>query len=260
MTSAAILTAEGLYKSYGAIRALEGVSIRVDAGRITCLLGDNGAGKSTLIKILSGVLNPDRGEIRIEGEAVRLRSAKDALDRGIATVYQDLAVVAVMPIYRNFFLGREPETGRGPFRRMDKALAKSVTRRQLEQIGIKLSDVTRPIGTLSGGERQCVAIARAIHFGAKVLILDEPTSALGVRESEIVLRFIRQARKRGIGIVFITHNAHHAYLIGDTFEVLKRGSMSTTFTKADLTQDELVRHMAGGEELERLVAELDAVE
>jgi len=258
MSDAPLLAARDIRKSFGAIAALSGVSLTVYAGQVTCLLGDNGAGKSTLIKILSGVLQPDSGEIRMAGEKVAFRSARDALDRGIATVYQDLAVVPVMPIYRNFFLGREPETGRGLFRRLDKQKAIRVASDEIARIGIEVGDVHRPIQTLSGGERQSVAIARAIHFGARVLILDEPTSALGVKEAEIVLRYIRHAKERGIGIVFITHNVHHAHLIGDTFEILKRGAMSETFTRQSLDKDALLRHMAGGNELARLELEFEA--
>jgi simple sugar transport system ATP-binding protein len=258
MSAAPLLAARDVRKSFGAIEALSGVSLTVHAGQVTCLLGDNGAGKSTLIKIISGVLRPDAGEIRLAGELATFRSARDALDRGIATVYQDLAVVSVMPIYRNFFLGREPETGRGIFRRLDKNKAIRVASEEIARIGIEVGDVHRPIQTLSGGERQSVAIARAIHFGARVLILDEPTSALGVKEAEIVLRYIRRAKERGIGIVFITHNVHHAHLIGDTFEILKRGAMSETFSKANLDRDALLRHMAGGTELSRLELEFGA--
>jgi simple sugar transport system ATP-binding protein len=252
-----LLSARGIRKSYGAVEALSGVSLTVRAGEVTCLLGDNGAGKSTLIKILSGVVRPDAGEIRMNGEAVELGSARDALDRGIATVFQDLAVVPVMSIYRNFFLGREPIRGWGPLRRIDKTMAMTRAAEEISRFGIDVDDVTRPIITLSGGERQSVAIARAIHFGARVLILDEPTSALGVKESEIVLRFIKRARDGGIGIVFITHNVHHAWLIGDTFEILKRGSVSQTFAREDLTKERLLTHMAGGEELERLTESLN---
>jgi simple sugar transport system ATP-binding protein len=258
MSEAPMLVARDIRKSFGAIEALSGVSLTVRSGQVTCLLGDNGAGKSTLIKIISGVLAPDSGEIRLDGEAVAFRSARDALDRGIATVYQDLAVVPVLPIYRNFFLGREPEIGRGAFRRFDKQTAIRVASEEIAQIGIEVGDVHRPIQTLSGGERQSVAIARAIHFGARILILDEPTSALGVKEAGIVLRYVRRAKERGVGIVFITHNVHHAYSIADTFEILKRGAVSETFSRESLTKEALLTHMAGGEELNLLTSEIDA--
>jgi simple sugar transport system ATP-binding protein len=198
-----------------------------------------------LIKILSGVLAPDTGEILLAGQPVTFASPKDALDRGIATVYQDLAMVPVMPIYRNFFLGRELEIGRGLLRRFDKRAAIRIADTEIARIGIDLGDVRRPIATLSGGERQSVAIARAVYFGARVLILDEPTSALGVNETEIVLRFVRQAKERGIGVVFITHNVHHAHMIGDIFEILKRGNVSIAFERSAVTKDALLAHMAG---------------
>jgi simple sugar transport system ATP-binding protein len=249
---APILEAVQISKSYGAVSALADVSLQVLPGEVNCLLGDNGAGKSTLIQILSGVLQPDRGEVRIDGSPVELRSAYDALNRGIATVYQDLAIVAVMPIYRNFFLGREPTTGRGPLRRFDIRSAKRTTELELRRFGIDFEDISRPIGTLSGGERQCVAIARAVYFGARALILDEPTSALGVREAELVLRYVREAKASGIGVIFITHNVHHAYPIGDSFTILKRGRETASFQRGDLTLQELMIQMAGGEDLERL--------
>ena len=251
-TPAPLLEAVGIEKRYGPVRALVGVSLTVEHGKVACLLGDNGAGKSTLIKILSGAEHPDAGTVRMNGAEVRINSPVDALDLGIATVYQDLAVVPLMPVYRNFFVGREPKRGRGPFIQLDIKTAKRVTREALHDIGIDVTDVNRPIGTLSGGERQCVAIARAVHFGARVLILDEPTSALGVREAEIVLKYISQARERGVGVVLITHNAHHAYAVGDTFTIVQRGRVSETFEKRELAIGELVTHMAGGDELERL--------
>ena len=252
-----ILTATGISKAFGPVVALEGVTFSVEAGKVTCLLGDNGAGKSTLIKILSGVVAPDAGEVRLGGEVVKFHTARDALDRGIATVYQDLAVVSVMPVYRNFFLGREPTRGWGVFRRFDKRLAIGVTKEELVRIGIDIEDVKRPIATLSGGERQSVAIARAVHFGAKVLILDEPTSALGVKEAEIVLRYVRRARARGIAVIFISHNVHHAFPIGDSFTILRRGQVSMTCSKGDLSKGELVTQMAGGEELQGFESDSD---
>jgi simple sugar transport system ATP-binding protein len=240
-----LLAARQIAKSFGAVAALSGVSLTVRAGAVTCLLGDNGAGKSTLIKILSGVLPPDTGEIHMGGAPVALSSVRDALDLGIATVYQDLAMVPVMPIYRNFFLGREPEKGRFLFRRLDKEMAMQTAASEIAKMGVVIGDVRRPIVTLSGGERQSVAIARAIYFGARVLILDEPTSALGVKETEIVLRIMRHAKERDIGIVFITHNLHHAYAIGDTFEILQRGTSSLIFHKEQISKTDLLGLMSG---------------
>jgi simple sugar transport system ATP-binding protein len=253
----ALVELDGISKYYGNIRALEGVSLEVRAGEITCVLGDNGAGKSTLIKVISGLHRHDAGTFSIEGETTALNSPREALDRGIATVYQDLAVVPLMPVWRNFFLGSEPTKGTGPFKRLDVRTMRETTRSELLRMGIDLRDVDQPIGTLSGGERQCVAIARAVYFGAKVLVLDEPTAALGVKQSGVVLKYVAAARDAGLGVVLITHNPHHAYLVGDRFVLLKRGVMAASHTKDSVTLDELTRQMAGGSELEDLRHELE---
>ena len=246
-------------KRYGNIIALRDVSLKVSAGEVMCVLGDNGAGKSTLIKIIAGLHQHTGGEFLIEGEPVKLGSPREALNRGIATVYQDLAVAPLMPVWRNFFLGSERTKGWGPFKRLDIEFMRSTAKKELLDMGIDLRDVDQPIGTLSGGERQCVAIARAVYFGAKVLILDEPTAALGVKQSGVVLRYIIQARDRGLGVVFITHNPHHAYPVGDRFLLLKRGQSIGYHEKEDITLEELTGLMAGGAELEQLVHELRQV-
>ncbi|MFC7817771.1 MULTISPECIES: ATP-binding cassette domain-containing protein [unclassified Streptomyces] len=255
-TRAALVELSGVSKSYGNVRALEGVSLEVHAGEITCVLGDNGAGKSTLIKIIAGLHQHDGGTLALDGEETRLSSPREALDRGIATVYQDLAVVPLMPVWRNFFLGSEPRKGVAPFKRMDVDHMRRTTRAELLRMGIDLRDVDQPIGTLSGGERQCVAIARAVHFGAKVLVLDEPTAALGVKQSGVVLKYVAAARDQGLGVVLITHNPHHAYLVGDRFVLLKRGTMVGAYTREGITLDELTTQMAGGTELDDLRHEL----
>src|SRR6266849_8365683 len=218
-------------KLYGSIRALQGISLRVGAGEVTCVLGDNGAGKSSLIKIMSGVHQHDEGTYKVEGQEVRFGSPREALNRGIATVYQDLAVVPLLSVWRNFFLGSESERGAGPATQLDIAGMKRTAKAELLDMGIDLRDVEQPIGTLSGGERQSVAIARAVHFGAKVLILDEPTSALGVHQAAMVLKFVIEARLRGLAVIFISHNIHHAYPVGDVFTLLNRGRSSGTFRK-----------------------------
>ncbi|MCI9886956.1 sugar ABC transporter ATP-binding protein [Micrococcales bacterium 31B] len=239
-------------KSYGAVHALRGVTMDVINGRVTCVLGDNGAGKSTLIKIIAGRHEHSEGTFAVMGQERTFKSPREALDCGISAVYQDLAVVPLMPIWRNFFLGSEIKKGFG----LDVEKMKEITRKELADMGIILRDVEQPIGTLSGGERQCVAIARAVHFGAKVLILDEPTAALGVKQSGVVLRYILQARNRGLGVIFITHNPHHAYPVGDQFMVLKRGKSIGYHKKADITLEELTGLMAGGAELSELTHEL----
>ncbi len=251
-----LIEAKGIGKYFGPVVALKDISVRVLPGEVHCLLGDNGAGKSTLIKIFSGVFPPDEGELRVNGRPVRFKSPKEAMDEGIATVYQDLAMIPLMSIVRNFFLGREPTLGRGPLARFDLKKAEAVARRALEEIGIQVRDVHQAVGTLSGGERQSVAIARAVHFGAKVLILDEPTSALGVKEAAVVLRYIVEAKKRGVGVVFITHNVHHAWAVGDVFTLLNRGRSMGTFRREETTREAVLQMMAGGEELENLEVEL----
>ncbi|GAA1652740.1 ATP-binding cassette domain-containing protein [Actinoplanes couchii] len=244
-------------KRYGNIIALSDVSTTVRAGEVTCVLGDNGAGKSTFIKILAGSHAHTDGELLVDGQERHFSSPREALDAGIATVYQDLAVVPLMPVWRNFFLGSEATKGKGPLKRLDVDFMKKTTKTELAAMGIDLRDVDQPIGTLSGGERQCVAIARAVYFGARVLILDEPTAALGVKQSGVVLKYIAKARDRGLGVVFITHNPHHAHPVGDRFMLLRRGKSLGDFAKADLPMDELVSMMAGGAELEALAHELE---
>ncbi|MDN5858735.1 MAG: ATP-binding cassette domain-containing protein [Pseudonocardia sp.] len=256
--STPLLEIDSVTKYFGSVIALQDITTKVGAAAVTCVLGDNGAGKSTLIKIFAGVHQHDAGEFRVEGAPVRLASPRDALDRGIATVYQDLAVVALMPVWRNFFLGSEIRKGRGLFARLDADAMRATTKSELLDMGIDLRDVDQPIGTLSGGERQCVAIARAVHFGAKVLILDEPTAALGVKQAGVVLKYVLQAKERGLGVVFITHNPHHAYPVGDRFMLLKRGRSLGDFAKGEITRDELTALMAGGAELEALSHELES--
>lgn len=255
-----LIEVEAISKYFGHVVALRDISMSVRVGEVMCLLGDNGAGKSTLIKILSGVHRPDEGKMLVEGDEVRFGSPREALDRGIATVYQDLATIPLMSISRNFFLGREPTKGAGPFKRLDVAAADRITREELYRIGIDVRDTSQPVGTLSGGERQSVAIARAVHFGAKILILDEPTSALGVKEAGVVLRYIAQAKARNLGVIFITHNVHHAYPVGDRFTILNRGHSYGIFTKSEVSREQVVAMMAGGEEMDGLTAELEEFE
>ena len=255
---APLIEARKIVKYFGSVVALYEVSLHVDAGEVLCLLGDNGAGKSTLIKVLSGVHPPDAGELLVDGQPVHFNSPRDALQAGIATVYQDLAMIPLMSISRNFFLGSEPTKGFGPLRTFDTASADRITREALRGMGIDLRDTSQPVGTLSGGERQSVAIARAIHFGAKVVILDEPTSALGVKEAGVVLRFIAQARESGVGVIFISHNVNHAYLVGDRFSILDRGRSRGTYRRAELTPADQHEHKGGGAELQELKHELEA--
>ncbi|MCW2675537.1 MAG: transporter related protein [Modestobacter sp.] len=253
---ASLVEMEGVGKAYGAIRALEGVNLRVNAGEVTCVLGDNGAGKSTLIKIISGLHPHSEGSLTVDGREVHFSSPREALDSGIATVYQDLAVVGLMEVWRNFFLGSEMRKGRYPMAPLDIKGMREIADRELQKMGIHVKDINQPIGTLSGGQRQCVAIARAVYFGARVLILDEPTAALGVKQSGVVLKYTAAARDAGLGVVFITHNPHHAYLVGDHFIILKLGRRVLDKKRSEVTLEELTAEMAGGQELAELSHEL----
>ena len=255
-----IVEVQDIGKRYGNIIALSDVSTTVKAGEVTCVLGDNGAGKSTFIKILAGAHQHTDGTLVVDGESTSFSNPRQALDAGIATVYQDLAVVPLMPVWRNFFLGSEVRTGVAPFKKLDVDFMKSTTRDELAAMGIDLRDVEQPIGTLSGGERQCVAIARAVYFGARVLILDEPTAALGVKQSGVVLKYIMRMRDAGLGVIFITHNPHHAYLVGNHFIILKLGRLTLDAPRDALTLDQLTAEMAGGQELAELKHELGDVE
>ncbi|MEU7057456.1 ATP-binding cassette domain-containing protein [Streptomyces sp. NPDC046197] len=254
-----VVELRGAGKSYGNVRALHGVDLAVHAGRVTCVLGDNGAGKSTLIKIISGLHQHTEGEFLVDGTPVRFTTPREALDKGIATVYQDLATVPLMPVWRNFFLGSEMTKGPWPVRRLDIARMKRTADEELRHMGIVLDDLEQPVGTLSGGQRQCVAIARAVYFGARVLILDEPTAALGVKQSGVVLKYIAAARDRGLGVIFITHNPHHAYMVGDHFSVLRLGTPELSADRSEVSLEELTNHMAGGAELAALKHELAQV-
>jgi simple sugar transport system ATP-binding protein len=243
-------------KRFGSVIALNGVSMAVHPGEVHCLLGDNGAGKSTLIKVLSGVHRPSDGEMLVGGVPTVFRSPRDAAEAGVATVFQDLGLIPLMSIARNFFLGREPVKGVFPFRRFDIDHANRIARQALIDVGIQVRDPSQAVGTLSGGERQSVAIARAIHFGAKVIILDEPTSALGVHQAAMVLKFVIEARLRGLAVILITHNINHAYPVADTFTLLNRGRSMGTYRKSEISRDEVVRIMSGGEDMAAMEHEI----
>jgi simple sugar transport system ATP-binding protein len=255
-----ILELRNVSKSFGTVLALRTFNFDIGAGEVHCLLGDNGAGKSTVIKILSGVYRMTEGEYLIDGKVASVASPRDALDRGVATVFQDLALVPLMSITRNFFMGRELTKGRGLLARFDIARANEIVLDALSEIGIDVRDPTQAVGTLSGGERQCLAIARAVHFGARVLILDEPTSALGVHQAAVVLKYVAQARQRGLGVIFISHNIHHAFAVADRFTLLNRGRSKGTFARNEISRDEVLHIMAGGEDLQRIETEINSLD
>ncbi|KAB7575745.1 ATP-binding cassette domain-containing protein [Verminephrobacter eiseniae] len=238
----AVLEARNICKSYGPVPILEDVSIEAHAGRVLVLLGDNGAGKSTLIKILSGVTAPSAGALLMDGQPVSFQTPRDARQRGIATVFQDLAVCNLLSITRNVVLGREPMKRFGPFRWMDMKKAEEQTRQAFAVLGVNVgSDMGRPAAALSGGQRQSLAIARAMLFGSTCLILDEPTSALAVRQAHGVLDQIKAAAAAGQAVIFITHNFHHALLVGDEVVVLGNGKVMAHFNTGETSLEELTR-------------------
>ncbi|WP_299868096.1 ATP-binding cassette domain-containing protein [uncultured Roseobacter sp.] len=251
-----IIQMKGIEKHFGSVIALAGVSVDVFAGECHCLLGDNGAGKSTFIKTMSGVHKPTAGEIIFEGKPLDFADPRDAITAGIATVHQHLAMIPLMSVSRNFFMGNEPVKKVAGLTFFDHDYANRVTMEEMRKMGINLRGPDQAVGTLSGGERQTVAIARAVHFGAKVLILDEPTSALGVRQTSNVLATIDKVRKQGIAVVFITHNVRHALAVGDRFTVLNRGKTLGTAKRGEITPEELQDLMAGGQELAQLEGSL----
>ncbi|MCL5069713.1 MAG: ATP-binding cassette domain-containing protein [Actinobacteria bacterium] len=254
----ALMEVCNIKKSFGRnMIALNNVSLSVYSAEVLCLLGDNGAGKSTLIKILSGVFRPDSGQLFFEGKSLSFTSSRDAINIGIRTVYQDLAIFPLMSIAENFVVGSEPTVGWGPFKTLDIKKMHQIARAGLEKIGVNIAQTSRAVSTLSGGQRQTVAIARAEHLGAKLLILDEPTSALGVKEAAIVLKFIKDVKNRGTGIILITHNVTHAMTVGDRFAVLNHGDLVGIYDKSEVDEAKLIHLMAGGEELTRLREKLN---
>ncbi|MGJ8454188.1 ATP-binding cassette domain-containing protein [Pseudothermotoga sp. U03pept] len=238
--NAPLVQMNGIKKSFGRVQALKGVDFEVGRNEIVGLLGDNGAGKSTLIKILVGYYRPDEGEIYFEGRKIAFRSPWESRQLGIETVYQDLALVNLMPLWRNFFLGREIVKKIGPFRFIERNKMKQISMEALKEIGIFVRNPEETVAFMSGGERQAVAIARAIHFGAKLLILDEPTAALSVGETRKVLEHILEAKRRGISVIFITHNIYHVYEVADRLVLLERGEKIGDYKKKDITPQHIM--------------------
>jgi simple sugar transport system ATP-binding protein len=257
--TAPILELQGINKSFGPIDVLQDISLKVRAGEVLCLLGDNGAGKSTLIKIMSGVHVPSSGSVLMDGQPVAFNTPRDASERGIATVHQFGGTFALMSIGRSFFVGVEPTKGWGPFKIFDRKKANEIAVKSVQEFGItRIDDGDRLVGGLSGGERQSLAIARAVYFGARVLILDEPTAALGVKQASHVLRIVNKAKKRGLAVIFITHQVMHAMTVGDHFAVLIRGAIAADFKKGERTREQITDLMAGGETMAELEAQIEA--
>lgn len=253
-----ILRLKNINKSFGPIDVLHDINLDVKAGEVLCLLGDNGAGKSTVIRLLSGVHKPSSGAIEMDGAPVTFNNPREASDHGIATVHQFGGTFPLMSIGRSFFVGREPTRWVGPFKVYDRRRANDIAVKAVQDFGItRIDDGDRLVGGLSGGERQALAIARAVHFGARVLILDEPTAALGVKQATHVLRIVNEAKKRGLAVIFITHQVMHAMAVGDHFAVLIRGAVAADFKKGEKTREEITDLMAGGASMASLEAEIE---
>jgi len=244
----ALVHLDRISKFYGRIQALDNATLTVGTSEIVGLLGDNGAGKSTLIKVLSGAVPATSGDIYIRGQKVAMRSTRDAIAHGIETIYQDSALVTQLSIARNLFLGREPMKGPRLFGRLDQAAMNAAASTLLQQVGIgKSIPPDTPIGSLSGGERQAVAIARAMHFDSDLIILDEPTNNLGVAETQGVLRFVRNARDSGHSCIFIAHNIHHVFQVVDRIVVMRRGTVVADDIDPKTTTVEAVERVITGE-------------
>lgn len=258
--STPVLSLKNVNKSFGPIDVLNDISLDIKAGEVLCLLGDNGAGKSTLIRILSGVHQPTSGTILMDGSPVKFDTPRAAAGAGIATVHQFGGTFPLMSIGRSFFVGVEPTKGWGPFKIFDRKKANEIAVKAVRDFGItRIDDGDRLVGGLSGGERQSLAIARAVYFGAKVLILDEPTAALGVKQATHVLRIVNEAKRRGLAVVFITHQVMHAMAVGDHFAVLIRGAVAADFRKGEKSREEITDLMAGGETMANLEAQIEGL-
>jgi len=239
---------ENIVKRFGTVTALDGVDFTVNPREVVALVGDNGAGKSTLIKILTGVYPPTEGQIYFEGRPVHIPSPREARALGIETVYQDLALVNLMSITRNFFLGRELVSQLGLIHWLRLREMNAQTQSSLRDIGIEIRSPTERVERLSGGERQSIAIGRALHFGAKLLILDEPTSALSVAETRKVLTYTLNAKERGLSVIFITHNIHHAFIVADRYTIIRHGKLVGNYAKGELTHDDVADLITGKRE------------
>ena len=239
-------------KKFGQVQALKEVSFEVYRDEVVGLLGDNGAGKSTLIKVLTGLYPPDEGEIYFEGKRAVFSSPRESRDAGIETVYQGLGLVDLMTISRNFFLGRELTKSVGPFKLLDLERMNRECEKVLQLTGIRRRSPDTMTAVLSGGERQSINIGRAMYFEAKLVILDEPTNALSVRETEIVLDFVEKLRKNGIPVVFITHNIYHVYQVADRFTILDRGEKIGDFAKQQVNAEDIIEVIRIGKTPARL--------
>lgn len=253
-TSLPAVELKGVTVRFGAVPALSRVSTVLSAGEVTCVLGENGSGKSTLVALLSGLIRHSEGSVLVGGEPMRFRSPRQARAAGIATVWQDLAVAPLLSVWRNFFLGAEPTRGFGPVRRLDRERARATTVAALAKVGVAELDPDAPASTLRAGERQSLAIARALHFGARVLVVDEPTAPLAVPQQTLLLQSIVAARGQGLAVVQVTNTPRYAHLVGDRFLLLAHGQIVGNLTRDDVDASDLTRLMSGGEEFSALTS------
>ncbi len=244
-----LLKCVNIWKMFGRVTALKGVDLVVNRREVVGLLGDNGAGKSTLAKIISGVYQPDRGELYFEGRRVVWRSPRESREAGIEMLYQDLALIDVLSVSRNFFLGREPVRRFGPFKFLDFRTMNTQSLESVRKVGINLRSPAVRASALSGGEKQAVAFARSMFFGMKLVILDEPTANLSVRESHRVLELVKDLRDRGLSIIFITHNIYHVYEVADRFVILDRGVKIAEYEKGEVTPEEVIETIRLGRDV-----------
>ncbi|WP_222264962.1 ATP-binding cassette domain-containing protein [Modestobacter marinus] len=255
---APVLELRGVTVRFGNVPALSRVSLALRAGEVTCVLGENGSGKSTLVALLSGLLHPAEGELLVDGRPVRFRSPQQARALGVATIWQDLAIAPLMSVWRNFFLGAEPTRGLWPFRRLDTGRARAIAEQAMARVGVTSLSTDQPASALQAGERQSLAIARALHFGARVLVIDEPTAPMTVAQRALVLQAVVAARDDGLAVLFVTNSPQYAHLVGDRFLLLGGGRVAGDLTREDVDADDLTRLVAGGDELSALTDSLRA--
>jgi ABC-type sugar transport system ATPase subunit len=241
-----ILEARGISKRFGRVQAIENITLQLERCEILALVGDNGAGKSTLIKIIAGALKKDSGEILLEGRKVELENPMHAKSLGIEVVYQDLSLINYLNVYQNLFLGRELQKRIGLLKILDQRKMEQEAKEKLKTLGVKVKSCREWVSRLSGGQRQSVAVAKAASFGKKIVILDEPTAALGVEEAHHVLEIVRELKNKGASVIIITHNMEHAFSVADRFLVIRLGSVVGVRRKSETSIDEIVKMITGG--------------
>jgi ABC-type sugar transport system ATPase subunit len=241
-----VLEARGISKRFGRVQAITGITLQLERAEILALVGDNGAGKSTLIKVIAGALKKDSGEILLDGQKVEFENPMHAKSLGIEVVYQDLSLINYLNVYQNLFLGRELQKGFGPLKILDQRRMEQQAIEKLQTLGVKVKSCREWVSRLSGGQRQSVAVAKAASFGKKIVILDEPTAALGVEEAHHVLQIVRELKNKGASIIIITHNMEHAFSVADRFLVIRLGSVVGVRRRSETNIDEIVKMITGG--------------